>query len=337
MKRFFAFTLCFALIVLAGVVHATQQEESIVAVVNDEVITVEQFLARVLPKYTDISRTMQDIDPLFAEILLESEHGEKLFEEYERRVLEDMVDRLLLIQYAREIGIGADWQFIREQIDKSIHDTLEELEISYGEANAYYMLRGYIGGLETYADVVVWDLIYSDVRSKLQARVIQDVSVSDEEILQYYEENSDRFVAEAEKVRLKIMTFRTFSEAYEKWRTASRHPEPIKVFSESEGGYIERDFSLEDIRELNPDLVRLVFRETSGELVQSVVPFGDGYAIIYMVAYTPARMLTLEEATKEITAEILPLKRQTAWEEWKERVFEEFKENSLIEIYPVGE
>ncbi len=337
MKRVLTISVCALLVLLGTTATAVEIDENVAAKVNDDVITVDEFLARVLPKYTDISRRIEEIDPLFSEILMETEYGEKLFQEYERAVLEDMVNRLLLVQYARSIGITTDEQFIKERIYQSIHDTLEELDISYSEANVYYVLRGYIGGLETYADVIIRDMIYTNAQNRLYSKVIGDIDVYDEEIKDFYEENADRFIAEEEKARLKIMVFRSFSEAYEKWRTASRHAEPVTVFAQSETGYAERDFTLDEIREMNPDLTRLIFRETSGELLQSVVPFGEGYAIIYITSYTPARMLSLEEAREEIISEILPLKKQNAWENWKEEVFEEFKQDSSIEILFHGE
>ncbi len=324
------------MIMLFAATTLAQTEElsgsGIAAKVNGEVITMDAFLSKVLPNYTEISKRIEEVDPLFSEMLLNTEAGQKLLEEYERNSLEALIEETLIIQYAREAGIEADTEVLRGVVNKSIMDTLTELDIEKSDADLFYILKGYIDGLSSYEAKVVRDLAYKEVLNALYEAVTESATVTEEEVEQYYLANSSKYAIEEERANLKVLLFDSFSEAYSVWKTASRDANPASVldtFPEVQSG----SFTRQEIENLNPELVKSLFKPTNGELLSSVVTLDNKYAVIYLESYSPAGAQGIDDVREEIRQILIAEKEDLLWRMWKEQEFKAFKEGAVVERY----
>jgi len=326
-----------ALIIMLLTVATFAQTEDlsgsgIAARVNGEIITMDAFLSKVLPNYTEISKRIEEVDPLFSEMLLNTEAGQKLLEEYERNSLEALIEETLLIQYAREAGIEANSEALKSVVNKSIMDTLAELEIEKSDADLFYILRGYIDGLSSYEAKVVRDLAYREVLNALYEAVTMNATVTEEEIEQYYMANSSKYAVEEERANMKVLLFDSFSEAYSVWKAASRDANPASVL-DTFPEVVTRSFTRQEIESLNPELVKSLFKPTDGELLSSVVTLDNRYAVIYLQSYSPAGSQGVEDVREEIEKNLIEEKKDLLWRVWKEQEFKPFKESAIVERY----
>jgi len=332
LKKFIAALILLLITAVALSQTETLSETGIAAEVNGEIITMDTFLSKVLPNYTEISKRIEEVDPLFSEMLLNTEAGQKLLEEYERNSLEALIEETLLIQYAKEVGIEADIEALREVVSKSIMDTLTELQIEKSDADLFYVLKGYIDGLSSYEAKVVRDLAYKEVLSSLYEAVTVNATVTEEEIEQYYLANSSRYAVEEERADMKVLLFDSFSEAYSVWKAASRDANPSSVldtFPEVQSG----SYTREEIEALNPELVKSLFKPTEGELLSSVVTLDNKYAVIYLESYSPAGAKGIEDVREEIQGILISEKKDLFWRIWQEQEFKPFKEEAVIKRY----
>lgn len=329
--------LFIALLILCVVTPLLGQTENtpdntVAATVNGDVIYMDTFLSKVLPSYTEISRSIEKIDPLFSEVLVNSQAGKAVLEEYEKRALEVLIEETFIMQYAEELGIKVDLTAIRATVNKSIMDTLTELNIERADADLFYVLKGYIDGLNSYESSVVRDLAYKEVLNALYETVTENATVTEEEIVQYYQANSSKYAVDQERVSLKLLLFDSFSEAYSIWKTASRDSNPGAAL-DSFPDVQSDNFTRPEIEALNPELVKTLFKPTKGELLSSVVTLDNKYAVIYLVSYTPAGTKGVAEMKNQIQEELIAEKKSLMWRLWKEKEFKPFKEKSVVERY----
>ena len=329
--------LIFALFILSISLPLLGQTENtpdstVAATVNGDVIYMDTFLSKVLPSYTEISKSIEAIDPMFSDILLNSEAGQRLLEEYEKRSLEILIEETLLMQYAESKGIKVDTASLRMTVNKSITDTLAEMNINKSDADLFYILRGYIDGLSSYEAKVVRDLAYKEALNTLYAAITGDLTVSEEEIAQFYQANASRYSVAEEKISIKLLQFDSFSEAYTAWKAASRDSNPMTVL-DTFPDVQNRALTRAEVEGLNPDLVKSLFKTTRGELLSSVVTLGNKYAVIYLISYSPAGVKNLQEVSAEIENILLGEKKSMIWKLWQEQEFKPFKEAAIITRY----
>ena len=194
------------------------------------------------------------------------------------------------------------------------------------------MLKGYVGCLKTYETTIANDLAYKETANVLYNSITGDATVSEEELQQYYSANMESYTVDSEKVRLKIILFDSFSEAYSVWKEASKLPNPEAVFADFKD-VIDSEYNRTELATHNKELVNSVFKATSGELVPSVVTFDDRYAVIYAVSYTPTGKRSLADLREDIVNELLDEKADLYWRTWYQTYFVPFKEQSEIVLY----
>lgn len=333
MKRLLIAVL-FILSTVIPVIAQTENasDDTVAATVNGEIIYMDTFLSKVLPSYTEISKRIEEVDPVFSDILINTEAGQNLLAEYEKRSLEALIEETLVMQYARAVGIEIDIQAIRETVNKSIMDTLTELNIAKSDADLFYILKGYIDGLASYESKVVRDLAYREALNTLYLAVTDSATVSEDEVLQYYQANSSRYAVAEEKVTVKLLLFDSFSEAYSVWKAASRDSNPAAIL-DTFPDVQSKSYTRQEIESVNPELVRSLFKTTKGELLPSVVTMDNRYAVIYLVSYTPAGTKSLDEMRGEIEETLINEKKDLLWKSWRAEEFEPFKQNSTITRY----
>lgn len=315
----------------AGITDIASQT-TVVATVNEQAISINEFLAVVLPKYTEISNKIEEIDPIFASLMTESQPGNSLLKEYEKVILNDYIDKVLLLQYSRTLEIIPNMESITEKVHNSIMETLNELNITEAEADMFYVLRGYIGGLKTYEMTIANELAYNETINTLFQAITGAATVSEEEISQYYDINIANYTVDTEQVALQILLFDSFSEAYSVWKETSKQADPLTVFNNFEDS-IKGSYTRSELEVHNKDLVDVLFKNTSGELVPSVVTFDDRYAVIYLSAYTPAGVTELSDVREDIVQNLIMEKSDLYWQTWYQEHFAPFKEQSNIELF----
>ncbi|AKI97951.1 peptidyl-prolyl cis-trans isomerase [Kosmotoga pacifica] len=303
-----------------------------VATVNGEPISLMLFNTIVMPRYLEISQKISDVDPLFSDVLLNTSAGEELLKVYEQKVLEDLIRKRLIVQYAILHGMEINREEIFLQVHEYVLNSLQESGVSLQEADAYYMLKGYPEGLKSYELQVVEDIIFKNAFNALFSAVTGDASsaVTDEMIEQYYNLNPDEFKIKGEFVELYFEEFDTFTKAYSFLQKAKNASDPVLEFSSKPVKYARTD-----IQAINPELVEKLFDNFKPGLLNSIEKTNDGkYLIIYLVDHNEegTAIKPLKAVKEDIKEKLLEGMKKELWNEWLEEDFKVFYEASTIEI-----
>lgn len=294
--------------------------DRIVAVVNDEVITLselnrafEPYQAKLEASYTGVGR-------------------EKALTEARMTLLNRLIDNLLMEQQARKAGI-----VIRdEEVSGTIKDLLERRKISHDDLRKVLESEGTT--LEAYKKGVLDQLI----RMRLVQREIKSkVAVSDEEIGEYYRKHREDYEGK-DTVRIKQILLPLPKEVdpavKEKLRedAAVIHKrllagEPFELLSVkySQGpaaaaggdiGYIEKGVVLHEVEEV---AFSLPLNQISG-IIESPI----GFHIIQVIDRRGGGIKSIESVREEIREKIDQEKMEKKFGEW----LEELRTRSHIEI-----
>jgi len=187
-KKFLAVLLLF--LSLGIFAQAQQETPQIVAKVNGEEISKSQ-LDR-LTNITGVILTLYRQYPRFAQMLLTTDEGKAFLRAYEREILESLISWRLIIQEARKRGLTVSEETLQAELEKTIQGILEKNDLTEDElAEILLTQRGQT--LEEFRAQIQSDLEERLLYDLLKEAVTAEVSVSEEEIKAYYEQNLDSF------------------------------------------------------------------------------------------------------------------------------------------------
>ncbi len=171
------------------------QESKIVATVNSEDLTLEQ-----LNKYAGIDQITTNLSymiPDFADVLKSTEAGEKLLDEYRKVKLDDLIKQVLLNQEAEKSNI-TDQE--KDNFFASYVSQIKEQNQLDDEALLSNLQQQGYDSLDEFKEYIF------DNGAKvaiLQKNILADVSVGDEEIESYYNENQEYFKDDKDETAVK--------------------------------------------------------------------------------------------------------------------------------------
>jgi len=306
------------------------EKTTVVATVNEQEITSDELLGLVLPNFVKISQSISEIDPVFSEIIQTSDEGKELLRKYETKILNDYIEKVLMIQYGKDLGLTLNKSEIKERVNESITKTINEAGISMEDAELYYILKGYVGGIEMYMDVITNRLLYEDMENSIKSAITNVASVSEEEANEYYKTNITSYTTGSDSAILNLVQFDSFAEAYSSWKAISNEATPLEIMSEMEN-FSTNELTREQIGKKNPDLFQKI-KDIQKGLIQSVISYADKFAVIYVQDFIPAGVSDFENSKTEIIDLLLNEKKDLLWNAWYDTYFVPFKENSNIYI-----
>jgi len=330
MKKF-ALLLVIAFLT-TGIIFGTEglNLETPVATVNGEPITTREFYAELMPVYVQISQKIEEIDPLFSELLTNTAEGEALLKAYEKRVIDKMVRERLIVQYAVHIGLFSEKDFEKwhKEINDYINKSLAENDLTREEADTYYTLKkGYIGGMGTYESYLTNSVIFNRVFENLVSIVTKDATVTEKEMQEYYSSNKSQFAKSEENIVATMEIFDTFSKAYSFLTKAQSSKNPLDLFTREKSELTRKDLS-----SLEDKTIQELFNNFEKGLFDSVVNINGIFTVLYLHEYNAGGYSSFEEVKDKIKKQLLEEKQQIYWENWLEKEFVPFKEKAEIQV-----
>gem|GEM_PF-898330 len=256
-----------------------------------------------------------------------------------KQIKENLVDELINRELIKE-QIKKNNIVLTDDDNKDIADTIQQLKDSYGEETFTDMLKQQ----NTTEEELKQTLQENMLQQKLLDKLTANITVSDEEIKKYYDENKDTEFTEPEKVTVSHILIaipedkmsaddNTKNAEYEKIK-----PKAEQVLAKAKAG---EDFS-KLVKEYSDDTgtkdqggqltfsrsdqIEQAFMDASFALknigdISNLVKTSYGYHIIKLDAKTPAKVYTLEEKKNDIKEEVLQQKKSDKFtallDEWK--------------------
>ena len=241
MLRKLAF-LTTAVLLVVCVATAAQQDsninasqvDSIVAVVNGEVITKDGLAAAA--GLNSVFQVLFTQFSHFGQVLLSTPEGEAFLRVYELDVLRQMIDTRLLVQKAIEEEIEVDKAAVEEQVEGRLDQIMEQNQLTLAEMGEILEQQG--SSLDEYRERLGVSFREQLMVNGLHEKVIQDLAVSDEEIASYYEEHGDEFAGEdgsippltevQDQIREKLLA-KVKADTWEAWFSKVREEADIEI------------------------------------------------------------------------------------------------------------
>ena len=169
-----------------GLVEETPEsiEGTVLAEVGDEKITQKDV-------DTEAVSYMDSLKVTYGEDILEQEEGKEVVKQLKVDILNSLVEMRIIDKKVEESGMETD----TEEITKAIEERIEQVKQAYkAEEGAYEKALEDAGFTEeSYYEFVKEDVI----RQNYYVKLMEDVTVTEDDVKAYYEENKEAFMTPA--------------------------------------------------------------------------------------------------------------------------------------------
>lgn len=235
-----------------------------------------------------------------------------------RRVVEQLVERALILAWAGEHGLRVS--------DDDVEARLRLIRADFGARDFASYLKSQGLTLETFKETVRDDVA---VEAAIEAAVVDKVSVSYDDVVAYYNVRADEFEAPAEYHLKQIIT-----EDKAKAKTSLAKLEYGATFEE-----VAREFSMSPDRHMGGDVgyttldalppeVGAVVKELPPGRPSGIIETPYGFEIVKVVGVREARRKPLAEVRAEIEDRLRTEREEEAYGRW----LEELKKPAKISV-----
>lgn len=278
------FLICLVSLLLISGCRKRPEEKGIVARVNGEPITLEEFNKALLP----YSPSKEEIPAL------------------KGRVLDQLIEKRLKLQEVRRLGLTVT--------DEELNQRIRETMGSYPKSEFAVFLNKEETTFEEWKNGVGENILLEKL---ITSQVYLPIKVSEKEITTYYQEHQDQF-KEPKKFRIRQILAESQAEAEEILKALGKGEEFEELARKrslspdrERGG----DMGYFSLGEMLAEWEEAVGKLSPGE-VSYPVESPYGWHIFKLEKVLPPRMVSLPEARKKIKEKLLLESREKALREW---------------------
>ncbi|MGM0446480.1 MAG: peptidylprolyl isomerase [Bacillota bacterium] len=323
-------TLLVAFPVAAQEGETTESEQpEVAAVVNGEDITMQE-----LDQYSGTQNLIMSLyrsNPEFTQVLLQTEAGQNVIEEFQKVKLDQLITEKLLAQEAESRGIELSEEEQTEIFNQQLEGIKEQNNLDDEQLEQTLQQQG-IESIDAYKQRFFEANKDRLIINKLQETVMGDVEVTEEEMESYYEENTSEFEVQeqVEASHILLEDEETAQEVLTELNNGADFAELAKEYStgpsaEDGGslGYVSKDQNIAE-----------GFKDALFELevgtVSDVVETQYGFHIIKVSDKREAGTRTYDEVKDQIKEQLTNQKGQNIWDQFVRELRDEAQiENNL--------
>ncbi len=316
MKEHKYFFVLFLILAASSFFWAEEVVESIVAIVNDDIITLSQY--------------KNQHDALY-QMMRAQFQGEEFQEQYRRvrkELLDTMITELLLLQEAKKRGINVD-----EQLKLAIENIKEENNLNSDE-ELWRVMRQQGIDPEAWKQQMRESIMKQGV---IVTEVDRSIVLDDSEIVNYYKLHPDEFtepaefslraiyISSAEKTSSEVEDLK--QEIESKITAGEDFANLAGTYSEGPAMENQGDLGTFKKGELEKNLEQAVEKLKVGETTSWIMS-KDGWYLLKLEDKKEERLKSFDEARQEIDKKLFNEKRRKRLEDF----IKELKEKSYIKI-----
>jgi len=296
-------------------------EEEIAVIVNNQEITVSQVDAAI--NLQGLVQKIAQADRNFVMVLLQTEAGIELINEYRKANLDSLIERELLVQKVKEENITISDERKDELFNEQLENIKNSNQITEEQLLQSLSQQG-IENLDSFKELFLSQNETPLLINELQSQVVETVEVTDQEVKDYYDNNIEQFTSE-EKVaasHILVEEEETAKEVLNKLNNGTDFAELAKEYSidgsAAQGGKLG---SFGKGRMVKP-FEDAAFALNVGE-VSDIVKSDFGFHIIKVTDKTEAGTTSYEDVKESIKNNLLNQKKAQVMEEYIEKLKEE--------------
>ncbi|MGM0410933.1 MAG: peptidylprolyl isomerase [Bacillota bacterium] len=301
-------------------------KEEIAAVVNGEEISITE-----LDQYANMQQLIMQLyqsNQQFTQLLLQSEAGQNLMNEYRKTKLDGLITSELLKMEAKNRNIELN----EEEKDQMFNQQLENIKSSNNMSEEQLLSnlsQQGISSLDEYKKVFLESNNENLLVNKLMQEVTSDINISDERAEEYYNNNKSQFEHQKQVNASHILVNdeETANEVIENINNGEDFAELAKEYSEgpsaSDGGKI----GFFQKGDMVAPFEEKAFDMEVGEITDEAVKTEYGYHVIKINDTKEAGTASFEEVKGSIKENLANNEKQNIWDQF----VRELRDESEIE------
>lgn len=305
----------------------TEKAENIAAIVNGEEIEVNT-----VDQYSNLNQFLIQLlqsNREFAQVLLSTEAGKEVLNEYRKIVIEGLIMEKLLVGEAEERNLTISQEKQDEIFNRQIEYILTQQGMT--EEQLVEALKGEgFDSLEAYKEAFLQNNEKQFLLGELQNAILDPLSVDIQDVEAYYNENIEQYNYEAE-IRASHILLETEEKALEvldKINNGADFAELAREYSTGPSGEKGGDLGFfGQNSNMDKDFKDAAFALELNK-VSKPIKTQFGYHLIKVTEMKEAGTTTFEEAKDTINEQLLSAKKQEKWNEF----VTELREKAEIEI-----
>ena len=305
----------------------TEKAENIAAIVNGEEIEVNT-----VDQYANLNQFLIQLlqsNREFAQVLLSTEAGKEVLNEYRKIVIEGLIMEKLLVGEAEERNLTISQEKQDEIFNRQIEYILTQQGMTEEQLVEALKREGF-DSLAAYKEAFLQNNEKQFLLGELQNAILDPMTVDIQEVEAYYNENIEQYNYEAE-IRASHILLETEEKALEvldKINNGADFAELAREYSTGPSGEKGGDLGFfGQNSNMDKDFKDAAFALELNK-VSEPIKTQFGYHLIKVTEMREAGTTTFEEAKDTINEQLLSAKKQEKWNEF----VTELREKAEIEI-----
>ena len=307
----------------------TEETPEIAAYVNQNEISMQE-----LEQFAGVRNILMQLlqsNQEFASVILQTEAGQNVVEEFRKLKLEQLVTNELLVQEAKDRGIEVNNEEMNNIFDQQINALKQQNNLNEEQLEKAIQQQGF-ESMQQYKDMFFENNMNGFLVNKLREEVINKVEVSDEEAKEFYNNNQQQFETSEQK-KVSHVLFDEKSKAEEvlaKIKSGADFAEMAKEHSTGPTAENGGDLGFITAGERGLDAT---FRDAAmelnvGEVSSEPVETQFGFHLIKVTDFREAGVRDFEEVKSQIKNQLRSQKQSQTFQEFVESL----REDAEIEI-----
>lgn len=290
-------------------------EPKVAAVVNGEKITVNE-----VDQFANTQKlvmTLYQNNQQFAQLLLQTESGQNLLNEFRKTKLDSLVTMELLKMKAEDKNINLSQQEKNSMFQQQVNSIKQSNKFNDEQLMSALSKQG-ISSLDQYKKMFLENNKSNLLINKLMQEVTGDISVSDEAAREYYNNNKNQF-KNKEQINASHILVKDKEKADEVMKKLNNGTDFSKLAEEySQGPTAKKggDLGYFSKGQMVPAFEKAAFAMKPGEISKEPVKTDYGYHIIKVKGKKESDISTFEEVKNNIKQKLLNQKRQNKWTDY---------------------
>ncbi|MFW6294197.1 MAG: peptidyl-prolyl cis-trans isomerase [Halanaerobium sp.] len=179
-------------------VNETVNEETpeVAAYVNGEEISMQQ-----LEQFSGLRNILMELlqsNQEFASVILQTEAGQEVVEEFQQLKLEQLITNELLVQEAKNRGLEVSDKEMNKIFDQQVNALKQQNNLNDEQLEEAIQQQGF-ESMKQYKDMFFENNMNGFLVNKLREEVVNEVNISDQEAKEYYDNNQEQYETSEQK------------------------------------------------------------------------------------------------------------------------------------------
>lgn len=299
-----------------------QQKTQVAAIVNGNKITNQQLNQFAGTNQLIMSIYRQNKD--FAQVVLQSDPGQKLLNKYRKNKLQDLIKQRLIIQEAKNRDLELTQEQKNQFFQQHLKSVKQKNKMSDKQLKQALQKQG-INSIDQYKKVFLQRNKDTLLINELRKQVTNGITVSDQKVKDYYNNNKKQFQVE-KQIKVSQILIRTNNKeeqtAKEKIESIADKINNGKTFAEmakkhSEGPYAKKGGNLGFITkgQITNQFDQVAFSLNKGQISEPVKT-KYGYHLIKVHDKKESGIRSFEQVKDSIKQQLASKKKNKEWDEF---------------------